>query len=317
MTAISRRASIAGALWRADGGIVSGEALACELGISRVAVGKHIAALRSAGYEIAASPHTGYRLLSAPDACIPEEVAFRLGDPLWVACEGGHAIASTNDAAKELARCGAAEGTVVVAASQSAGRGRFGRTWASPNGGIYASFVLRPALAPAQLPPLSLAVALGAARGLEALGVAARLKWPNDIQLAGRKLGGMLLEMAAESERVEWVVAGIGINLEDPGEPNAAWLREVTHARAAEAAACALDGMAGAYREFVRAGFAGLRAEYEARLVTAGVGVVVRDLGGAVVASGTARGVGEDGSLLVESDAGTIAVRAGEVTLRD
>lgn len=316
MPTISRRAAVVAALAQAPGHWVSGETLAAELGITRVAVGKHVSALRALGYRIEAAPHSGYRLHAAPDACIPEEVSWRLAHSLWAECRGGQSVTSTNDAAKQLARAGAAEGTLVVAAHQSAGRGRFGRAWRSPVGGMYASFVLRPPLAPAAVPPLSLAVAVGASRALDALAVPVRLKWPNDLLADGRKLGGVLLEMAAEADRVEWVVVGIGINAHDPGEPGSAWLGEFAPEPVAHVTARVLDSIAGACEEYVRFGFAQLRAEYESRLATTGEEVEVRDAAGSLIARGRVAGLDDSGALLVDEAGKISAVSAGEVTLR-
>ncbi|MGB4442118.1 MAG: biotin--[acetyl-CoA-carboxylase] ligase [Coriobacteriia bacterium] len=317
MSMLSSRAAVASALAAAGPAGISGEAIASAIGISRVAVSKHVASLRVLGYEVRSAPRAGYVLVHAPDACIPEEVAPRLRDPLWVACEGAPEIGSTNDEAKRLARAGAAEGTAVVAACQTGGRGRLGRVWESPAGGAYVSCVLRPSLAPAQMAPLSLALALGAARALEPLGVDVALKWPNDLEYDGRKLGGLLLEMAAEADRTEWVIAGCGVNVSEPGLPGSAWVREAApDALAAAVAAALLDGMAGAYRSFVRDGFGVLREEFEARASLTGREVTVRDAAGVVVDEGVVRGVAEDGSLLLQRDGDTVRVSAGAVTLR-
>lgn len=317
MAMLPRRAAVAAALAAAGDAGVSGEALAAELGVSRVAVSKHVAALRDLGYSIHSAPRAGYRLLAAPDVCIPEEVCPQLRDPLWVACEGGLEVVSTNDAAKRLARAGAAEGTLVVAARQTGGRGRFGRVWESPEGGAYVSCVLRPPLGPAAMAPLSLAVAVGAARGLEGLGVPVGVKWPNDLEARGAKLGGILLEMAAEADHVEWVVVGIGVNVGAGAHERGAAVRGfVPSARVADVAAAVLDGVAGAYAEFVRFGFSRLHAEYEALSVLTGRRVSVADAVGSPVAEGTVTGVSDDGALVLDTPAGEVRVNAGEVTLR-
>lgn len=316
MPILSRRAAVAAALSAASGNWVSGQMLAVELGITRVAVGKHVSGLRDLGYRIEASPNLGYRLAAAPDACIPEEVAWRLAHPLWTECRGGTTVGSTNDIVKDLAREGAPEGTLAVASAQSAGRGRLGRAWRSPAGGIYASFLLRPQLPPAAIAPMSLAVGVGVARALETLGVPVGLKWPNDVHAAGRKLGGILLEMVAEADRVEWVVAGFGINVRDPGEPGSAWLTEFVHLPVAEVAARALDSVAASCEQFVALGFASMRGEYESRLTIMADEVTVRDGVGNEVAAGVVRGVDEGGALLVEASEGLRHVNGGEVTLR-
>ncbi|MRS12794.1 MAG: biotin--[acetyl-CoA-carboxylase] ligase [Actinobacteria bacterium] len=313
----SRRAQVAAALAAAGPAGVSGEAIAADLGVSRVAVSKHVAALRALGYKIAAAPRAGYRLESAPDACIPEEVGPRLRDPLWIACEGAAEVTSTNDDAKRLARARAPEGVSVVAARQTAGRGRLGRVWESPAGGAYVSCVLRPAIAPAEAAPLSLVVAAGVARGLRAAGVDAGIKWPNDLMLDDRKLGGILLEMSAEADRVEWVVVGCGINVGAAPGPDGAFVREaVSGARVAEIAAAVLDGIAAGYREFLQDGFGPARVEVLARDTLAGRPVTVRDAAGVIVAEGVAAGVSDSGELLLDGAGGQFRVAAGEVTLR-
>lgn len=314
---LTRRAAIAAALVAAGDAGLSGETLAQELGISRMAVSKHVAALKDLGFEVAATPHAGYRLLQAPDTCLPETVAPLLRDPLFTGCSGGPVTGSTNDDAKRLAREGAAEGTLVAAAEQRGGRGRFGREWESSPGGAYVSCILRPERAPSEIGPLSIVLAMGIADALAALGVPVSLKWPNDLVCGGRKLGGILVEMAAEAERVEWVVAGCGVNVAMPQGPGAAHVREfapgVTVPRAAAAVA---DGMAVAYRAYL-SGQTSVAAEFRRWDALAGTGIVVRDMTGAIVAEGVARGITEDGRLIVDTrDGGEQRVVAGEVTLR-
>jgi len=324
---MTTRDAILAALREAGATGVSGEALAGRLGVSRVAVGKHVKVLRDAGYDIVAELGAGYRLVSAPDAPLPAEVRAALKSGFWVRLEGGGETASTNDDARALAREGAFEGTVVLASRQSAGRGRLGRTWTSPDGGAYLSAVLRPAVAPSEVAPLSLVVGLGVARGLALLGIDVQLKWPNDVQLSGGKLAGVLLEMAAEADRVDWVVAGIGLNVRPPADAadaggagdagRVAYLSDVVPGiLIAEAAAAVLDGVASAYTEWASGGFAPLRDEYDARSVLTGCSVVVSDLSGTVRASGDVVGVDGGGQLLLAGTDGVHAVAAGEVTLR-
>lgn len=317
MIALSTRAAVADALRVGGSAGVSGETIARALGISRATVNAHVAALRALGYEIASSPRVGYRLVSAPDACLPEEVAPRLRDGLWASCTGGMEAVSTNDDAKRLARAGAPEGTVVVASRQTGGRGRFGRAWVSPHGGAYVSCILRPPLPPSMLAPLSLVAAVGVADGLAGLGLDVQLKWPNDIEVDGRKLAGVLVEMAAEADRTEWVVLGCGLNVAGrPHERAGSVAEHVAGVPVAVAAAAVLDGIAEAYQRFLGEGFPALRDAYEKRLAMAGEAVVVRDALGAVVAEGRVAGIGEAGELLVGDIGSEVRVIAGEVTLR-
>ena len=319
---MTTRDAVLAALRAAAGGGVSGEALARELGVSRVAVGKHVSALREAGYEIAAETGVGYRLVSAPDAPLPAEIEPLLVDAAWMHLTGGGETGSTNDDARALARSGAPEGTVVLASRQTEGRGRLGRTWLSPEGGAYLSIVLRPKVAPSDVASLGLAVGLGIARGLsEHIGVGTMLKWPNDVQLSGRKLAGILLEMAAETDRVNWVVVGIGINVrrtEDMPAAGVACLGDVAPGlRIAPAVAAVLEGVAGAYAQWVAEGFGSLRDEYQRRSSLIGRDVVVRDMDGTARVSGSVFGIDDEGRLLVAGLSGVEAVTAGEVTLRE
>jgi BirA family biotin operon repressor/biotin-[acetyl-CoA-carboxylase] ligase len=327
-----RRALVLAAL-RAEPAGVSGEALAGRLGVSRVAVAKHIAALRRLGYEVDAAAGRGYRLVSVPDTPLPLEVAPLLASGLWGPLKGGGVTSSTNDDCRVLAVAGAAEGAVVLASAQTAGKGRLGRTWASPEGGVYLSAVLRPPLAVADAGPLALVVGIGVARGLASLGAGVGLKWPNDVvALAtgasggpthpgghGGKIAGVLLESMSEGERLSWVVAGVGVDVRRPpaAEAGAAYLDEVAGAHPlACVAGAVLDGVAGAYDRFLEAGFTALADEYAARSVLDGRAVRVSDRDGHPVADGVARGVDTTGRLLVETSGGVVAVASGDVTLR-
>jgi BirA family biotin operon repressor/biotin-[acetyl-CoA-carboxylase] ligase len=316
---VSTRDRVIAALEEAGEVGLSGEALACELGVSRVAVAKHVAVLRDQGYTIDARPGSGYRLTGVPELALPFEVARHVRDPLWTRFQGGVDTDSTNADARALAKEGAEEGSVVVAARQSAGRGRLGRSWDSPEGGAYVSVVLRPGLAPAEMGPLALVVGLGIARGIETIGAGPRLKWPNDVLLGEGKLAGVLLEMAAEGDRVDWVVAGFGINVRrgEARAQNAAYLEEaVPSADPSRVAAAALDGVAEAYRRWREAGFDVLLPEYLDRFALTGDEVLVRDSTGTVRAEGIVEGVDAQGRLLVRSGSGAVTlVATGEVTL--
>jgi len=313
-----RRVAVLHALREHPSGI-SGEVLATGFGISRVAVRKHIEALRELGYEIVARPGEGYTLLSSPDAPIPLEVRPLVGG-FFTRIEGGHVTGSTNDDARTLAVAGAPEGTVVVAAQQHSGRGRLGRHWSSPTGGVYASIVLRPEVETPEAVVLPLVVGLGVAKGLDTLGVHARLKWPNDLLADdGRKLAGVLLEGLSEGWRISWIVAGIGLNVRRaPRGEDAATLDELAGRRVPlpEAAPPVPDGGATAYLTWKTGGFGPLCDQYEKRAWLAGRDVTVSDAAGRMVAQGRVAGIDALGRLLVESAEGVTPVAAGDVTLR-
>lgn len=319
---MSTRDDVLSALRDAGEAGVSGELLAGELGVSRVAVGKHVKTLRAEGYGIDAAPGSGYVLSAIPDAPLPAEVTSHLRSTLWRRLEGGGETGSTSDDARTLAREGASDGTVVLASSQTAGRGRLGRDWVSPTGGAYFSAVLRPGVGLADVSALSLVVGLGVARGLIALGIDSRLKWPNDVLLSDGKVAGVLLEMAAEADAVEWVVVGVGLNVRrhstSPSVKTAAYLSdERGDVRIASAVAAVLDGIAEVYAEWLARGFSALRDEYESRSSLIGESVTVRDRDGAVRGSGEVLGVDVGGRLRLAGPDGEIAIAAGEVTLRE
>jgi BirA family biotin operon repressor/biotin-[acetyl-CoA-carboxylase] ligase len=193
---------------RASGDYVSGEALGNELGVSRVSIWKYIRNLKQHGYVIETSSR-GYYLVSSPDLLLPWEVT---GWEQKVRHYGE--VNSTMEVAKELAKKGVEEGTIVVAESQSRGRGRLGREWSSPVGGIYCTVVLRPKVSPAYAPRISLMASVAVARTIRDLfGLPAELKWPNDVLIGGKKVCGILAEMEAETDELKFVNLGIGMNV--------------------------------------------------------------------------------------------------------
>jgi len=206
-------------------GIVSGEQMSDRLGVSRVSVWKHIRSLQAAGYPIASTPR-GYQLNGRPDVLQPWEFPGREGR---IHCHDE--VPSTMTIARELARQGCPEFTVVTAEQQTGGRGRLGRVWHSQRGGLYFTIVLRPTL-PSQLSSLTtFAAGLTWAQLLRKdYGIDAGLKWPNDLLVDERKLSGMLSELDARGELVTFVNIGIGINVNnDPTlkEPTAVSLAQL------------------------------------------------------------------------------------------
>jgi len=201
------------ALKERDGRYVSGEDLAKESSVSRAAIWKHIRALKNKGYGIEATPRLGYKLVSSPDLLLPEEVMPVLKtDFTGKKIVHKSAIASTNNLAKELAEKGAEEGTVVIAEEQSCGKGRLDRSWSSPPGGIWLSVILRPQVLPLEASRFTLLAAVAAAKAIENLGIEPEIKWPNDILINGKKVCGILLELSAQPDRIEYLVIGFGIN---------------------------------------------------------------------------------------------------------
>ena len=196
---------------RASGDYVSGEVLSKELGISRVSVWKHLRSLMQHGYVIESSP-IGYRLISSPDLLLPYEL------PGWEQKIYHFAeVDSTMEVAKELAKKGAEEGTIVVTECQACGKGRLSREWFSPRGGIYFTLSLKPKISPVYAPRVNLMASVAVAKAIRGLfGLAAELKWPNDVLIEGRKVCGILAEMEAEMDAINFVNLGIGINANFP-----------------------------------------------------------------------------------------------------
>jgi len=303
---------------------VSGEAISDKLGLTRAAVWKHVEALRAQGYRIDAMPARGYRLAAVPDRLTPLEIRPLLNThDLGQVLHWYEEIGSTSDRAKELAEDGAEHGEVVIAEAQTAGRGRRGRVWVSPpRKNLYFSVVLRPDLPPSRAPELTLVASLALCDALRQAGVAAGIKWPNDVLASGRKIAGVLTELAAEPDRVHWVVVGAGVNVNASREDFPEELREEATSvliergqpapRALLAAACftALEDWLDRHAE---EGFAPIREAWRSRSVTLGREVVV-DEGGRRL-SGVAEDIDDAGALLVRGPAGLERVLAGDVTL--
>jgi BirA family transcriptional regulator, biotin operon repressor / biotin---[acetyl-CoA-carboxylase] ligase len=303
---------------------VSGEAISDKLGLTRAAVWKHVESLRAHGYRIDAVPARGYRLAEVPDRLTPLEMrpllnTHDLGQVLYAYDELG----STSDRAKELADEGADPGTVVLAEAQTAGRGRRGRVWTSPaRRNLYFSVILRPELPPARAPEITLVASIAICDALKQSGVEAGIKWPNDLLASGKKIAGILTELAAEPDRVHWVVVGVGVNVnaraddfpeELRGEATSVLLERGQPApRALFAAACftALEEWLDRHAED---GFAAVRDAWRERSVTLGREVVVRADGREI--AGTAEDIDDSGALLVRGPAGLERVLVGDVTL--
>jgi BirA family biotin operon repressor/biotin-[acetyl-CoA-carboxylase] ligase len=199
---------------------VSGEQLSNKLEISRTAVWKHIHKLRDKGYVIESSTKKGYRLQEISDLLLADEIREGLNTQIFAQKDILHykETDSTNTVAKDLAVRGAPEGTLVVAEKQTRGKGRRGRTWFSPAGsGIYASLILRPVISPGEAPRITLMTAVAVAEALLALiPLAFKIKWPNDILVNGKKIAGILTEISTEMDSVDYIVVGLGLNVNTP-----------------------------------------------------------------------------------------------------
>ena len=302
---------------------ISGERLAAQLGLSRAAVWKRVHRLKDQGYVIEGSPRRGYRLLAVPDKLLPEEVLQGLQTRVLTGpVHHFDTLNSTNDLAKELAVQGAPEGTLVVAETQTGGRGRLGREWDSPPGvGLYVSLVLRPMLPPMELPQITLTTAVAVVRAVRRVaGLAPGIKWPNDLLINGKKLGGILTEMETESDRIRHVVVGLGLNVNHSGFPPeltaTATSLTLTAGRAfsrVHLLRAWLEAFEALYDRFLNQGFPEILEEWKDYTVTLGKAVTVRQ--GPREISGQATDVAPDGALLLKTASGEmVRVTSGEIT---
>jgi BirA family transcriptional regulator, biotin operon repressor / biotin---[acetyl-CoA-carboxylase] ligase len=197
--------------------VISGTKMAKEIGTSRSEVWRLVQQLRRLSVEIAGHPSTGYQLQTMPDLLLPDVLSPLVRGTIFSKhLHHYFKVGSTNTVALEAAAEGAPEGSVFLAEEQIAGRGRGAHTWHSPRStGIYCSVILRPNLPPSEVLMLSLAMGLAVCSAVDQAGVNAspELKWPNDVLINTRKIGGILAEMSAEATRVRHIVVGIGLNV--------------------------------------------------------------------------------------------------------
>lgn len=209
------RKKILDELYNNKGNHVSGEILRTKLGVSRTAIWKHINALKEEGYRIETTPRKGYMLLEMEDKLLPKEIEILL-DENTIGKQIIHfdSIDSTNTYAKKEAN-ELIDGTIVLSEEQIKGRGRRGRDWSSPKGtGIWMSLVLKPNIPPTEGVKMTQIAAAAVCKSIRELtNLDALIKWPNDIVINGKKVCGILTEMAGELNEIRYIVVGIGINV--------------------------------------------------------------------------------------------------------
>ncbi len=305
--------------------LVSGEELCRRLGVSRTAVWKQIKGLREQGYQIESLTSKGYRLVQAPDLITVAGIQSHLtGHLIGKSLEVHQRLDSTNARAYALAEAGAPEGMVVCADSQSRGKGRLGRRWESPAGSnLYCSVILRPEVAPHQAPQLTFLSAVAVVEAIQSLtALTPKIKWPNDVLVGPYKVAGLLNEMSAETDRVSFVILGIGVNVnmlqgqfpQDLRSP-ASSLFLLTGQRLCreQFAATLFNALDRHYQQFLLEGFEPIRQIWATLSTAAGktVNVVVGDR----LVQGPFAGVDYDGALLVATSDGVERIVSGDVTL--
>ena len=302
-------------LEKAKGSFLSGEHIARELGVSRMAVSKAVAELKRDGAVIESSTKCGYKLTKGPDRLHAESIWAGLGYDAEVFCY--NSIGSTNEEAKRLAAEGYPHGTIVAAESQSAGRGRYGRQFFSPSeSGLYMSVLLRPVAAREGI-MYTVAAAVAARRVISEYAADANIKWVNDIYIGARKVCGILCEAVSdlESGQLSAVICGIGVNLTHPEGGFPADIKEK--------AGCVSDTpvdrgefaskLASTLLDVLALDNAPLIREYSRHMMLTGRRIIYTK--NSQKHSGTVRGVDSTGGLIVEEGAKTAILTSGEVQL--
>ncbi len=320
-------ARILTALRSTPNGGVSGAELSDKLGISRAAIWARIEELRSLGYDIQASPHLGYKLVSVPDVLHADDLRSRLSDVKIVGREIHvfEETTSTNDIIEKLARDGAKEGAVVFAESQTKGRGRLGRKWISPaRRGLWFSVLLRPDLRPQGATQLTVAAATALARAIrKQTNLQPEIKWPNDILISGKKVVGILTELSAELDHIKHVILGIGVDVNLTASELPPDLRKIATSlkiesgqtiNRAELAAEILRELDFDYQRIRKNNFEAVANEWEENCCTLGRNVSI-SLGSRTI-QGRAESLDADGALLVRTQHGHLErIIGGDVSL--
>lgn len=301
---------------------LSGESISGELGISRSAVWKHIQKLRDEGYQITSVTNKGYRLSHTPDIINETEILFGLRTDFL----GKHLYCTDQtDSTNQLAKAHAdmPDGALFLSETQTAGKGRLGRAWTSQKGeGIWMSLLLKPDIEMDCISQLTLVAGLGVCLALRKVcHVDAQIKWPNDIIVNGKKICGILTEMSAEIDRVNYVVCGIGINVnhtqfsdELSVKATSVYLetgKQWTRVPIIQATLYEIEQF---YRQFLSGGFAAVRSDYKRHCATLGKEVRILRRGSEQTAF--AKDIDTDGELIIEKDGIVSRVNSGEVSVR-
>ncbi|MFA5090520.1 MAG: biotin--[acetyl-CoA-carboxylase] ligase [Candidatus Omnitrophota bacterium] len=300
---------------------ISGDYISHRLGISRQALWKHVQDLRDSGYEIVAVPHLGYKLTAVPDRLFISEVSNRLntrfvGRNIYYF----DSVISTMDIALQLGLKNCPEGTVIIAETQTKGRGRIGRQWFSPRyKGIYFSCILRPKILPYATPVLTLLTAVSICEAIKnMLSLDVQIKWPNDILLHNKKLGGILTELNAEMDEVRFIVIGVGLNVNNDKRSlveGATSLKEhiQENINRVELLQEIMQRLEGNYILFQEKGSHAIIEKWRHYNIT--LGRRVRVLHNKEYIEGEASDIDSDGSLLLRKDSGLVhKITSGDIT---
>ena len=313
-------------LLRTNREYISGQELCEQFGISRTAIWKIIKQLKEDGYEIDAVTNKGYKLKSYPDILSKEEIASRI-QTKWVGCQVVflEETGSTNAEARSLAEKGFPHGTLIVADSQTGGKGRRGRSWYTPKGSSIAmSLILKPELEAEYASGLTLVQAMAAAKAIEEIcNLEVKIKWPNDILVNEKKVCGILTEMNMEMTEISSIIIGTGINVNQEWFPEE--ISEIATSlkiekKRMQSRADLIERICELFEEYFEMfmeskSLAAFKEEYNSYLISCGRIVKVLDPKGEF--TGKSLGVNERGELCVQKENGDIVlVYAGEVSVR-
>ncbi len=304
----------------------------CEtFGVSRQAIWKNIALLKKNGYAIEACANKGYRLTASPDKLYAPDILSRLSeDCICREIKSFETVDSTNTKAKQLAELGAEEGTLIVAEEQTAGKGRRGRKWKTEKGsGIWMTLLLRPDMHPSKVSGITLLTALAVVQGIyEVCGATAQIKWPNDVVIAKKKICGILTEMSSEENYIHYVVSGIGINVNHTSFPeelqnaSSIFLETGKKVDRCELTAHILQIFSSFYTRYVEEqSLSSFVDAYNSVLANKDQEVRVyyglaEETDEEKAEIGIARGINQEGALLVEMENGIREIISGEVSVR-
>jgi BirA family transcriptional regulator, biotin operon repressor / biotin---[acetyl-CoA-carboxylase] ligase len=297
------------------GRVISGEALAGRLHISRVAVWKHINTLKDLGIPLESSQRSGYRLDVPADSSLMKFVPPKRVSVFPHYFLNTH---STQTLAKEGGMAGLPEGHFWIAETQSKGRGRLERVWESAFGGLWFSLLLRPKVPPTRIPPLTLLAGLCLRNAISRVcRLDVKLKWPNDVVFGSKKLAGILTEMSGQVDRTDWVVIGVGLNVQNTISRGLADLAtslfQVTQKawKRGDILRAFFEEFWSAYRRFESQGFEPFQVQYWSHYGGRQKSVRLRTADGAI--SGIARGVDASGAIMIESRRKIHTISEGEI----
>lgn len=312
-------------LFQSESGYISGQDLAKKAGISRSAVWKQIRTLRRFGYSIESRHGLGYRLAGRTDLPVPWELARVLHTSFVGRQVVYHeTVDSTQNLALSLAGKPDSHGMVVIAEQQKSGRGRQKRKWFSPKGGIWLSIVLKPQIPTSKMTLLPFVAALAVCDAIKVTGIDARLKWPNDVMVSGRKVAGILLDVSAEVDEINYAVIGIGINTNVDAQAISEHLGGIKITSISdelgrpvnrlELTKALLENLERYYLEMERQGTDTILRQWKKNSDMLGHKVAVMQNGKTI--QGIAMDVNDDGSLLLRTDSGDIDVVSGDISVR-